>query len=422
MTANPSLAKHPRVEDWITIRPDGFVEVRTGKVEIGQRITTAIALVAARELGVPFDRVVMEPARTGRAPDEGYTSGSNSMEQSGDAVRLAAATARHELVARAARRLGVDAATLETGEGLVRSRETNRTLRFGELVEGAPLSLPVDPEAIPRADAAGGRPRPARIEPFHLRGLVTGTLRFVHDLQPDGLLHARVVRPPHYHALLESLPDDIETRLEGARLVREGSFLAVASEDEHRAIRAAARVDAAAKWSSTEKLDERPIRDQLLHNRRESFPVRDGRPRDEPIAEPPPDAPRTVRAAYERPYQMHGSLGPSAALARFDAGRLTVYTHSQGVYPLRDSIAETLGFAPESVDVEHAPGAGCYGHNGSDDAALEAALIARALPGLPGAPEVGARGRARLGTLRPRHADGALGPPRRGGKRAALVP
>ena len=375
-----SLAENPRVEDWITVRTDGFVDVRTGKVEIGQRITTAVALVAARELGVPFDRVVMEPARTGRSPDEGYTSGSNSMEQSGHAVRLAAATARRELVARAARRLGVDAATLEIGEGLVRSRETNRTLRFGELVEEAPLSLPVDPEAVLRAGAEEA-PRSPRIEPLHLRGLVTGTLRFVHDLQPEGSLHARVIRPPHYHASLEALPGDIETRLDGARLVRDGSFLAVAAEDEHRAIRAATRVAAAARWTSRNGLDERPIPEQLIHNRRESFPVRACRPREEPVPEPPPDAPRTVRAAYERPYQMHGSLGPSAALARFDAGRVTVWTHSQGIYPLRASIAETLGLAPESIDVEHAPGAGCYGHNGSDDAALEAALVARAIPG-----------------------------------------
>ena len=382
MTANPSLGENPRVEDWITVRPDGFVEVRTGKVEIGQRITTAVTLVAARELGVPFDRVVMEPARTGRSPDEGYTSGSNSMEQSGHAVRLAAATARHELVARAARRLGVDAATLETGEGLVRSRETNRTLRFGELVEGAPLSLPVDPEAVPRS-GAGGVARSPRIEPLHLRGLVTGTLRFVHDLRPEGALHARVVRPPHYHAALAGLAEGIEDGLEGARLVRDGSLLAVAAEDEHRAVRAAARVAAAAQWSSTEKLDERPIRDQLLENRRESFPVRDCRPRDEPVPALPPQAPRTVRAVYERPYQMHGSLAPSAALARFDGGRLTVWTHSQGVYPLRASIAETLGLAPESIDVEHAQGAGCYGHNGADDAALEAALVARAIAGRP---------------------------------------
>ena len=382
MTANPSLAENPRVEDWITVRPDGFVEVRTGKVEIGQRITTAVALVAARELGVPFDRVVMEPARTGRSPDEGYTSGSNSMEQSGHAVRLAAATARREFIARAAHRLGVDAATLEAGDGVVRSRETNRTLGYGELVEDTPLALPVDPEAAARTDVAES-PRPARVEPLHLRGLVTGTLPFVHDLRHEGTLHARVVRPPHYHATLASLPDDLEAGLDGARLVRDGSFLAVAAEDEHRAIRAAARVAAAAKWSPARSLDDRPMTEQLLGNRRESFPVRECRPREEPVPEPPPDPPRTVRAAYERPYQMHGSLAPSAALARFAGGQVAVWTHSQGIYPLRSAIAEALGLETDSVEVTHAPGAGCYGHNGSDDAALEAALVARAIPDRP---------------------------------------
>lgn len=382
MTANPSLAGNPRVEDWITVRPDGRIELRTGKVEIGQRITTAVALVAARELGVPFERVVMEPARTGRSPDEGYTSGSNSMEQSGHAVRLAAATARRELVTRAARRLGVDASTLEVRDGLVRSRETNRTVGFGELVEDAPLALPVDPEAVPLARVEEV-PRSPRVEPLDLRGTVTGTLHFVHDLRPEGTLHARVVRPPHYHARLASLAKGIESRLEGARLIRDGSFLAVADEDEHRAIRAANRVAGAAGWRSPRGLDDRPLPHQLVHNRRESFPVRDCRPHEEPVPKPPPDAPGTMRAVYERPYQMHGSLAPSAALARFAEGRMTVWTHSQGIYPLRSAIAETLDLAPSSVDVLHAPGAGCYGHNGADDAALEAALVARAIPDRP---------------------------------------
>ena len=381
-TSNPSLAVHPRVEDWITVRPDGFVEVRSGKVEIGQRIATALALVAAGELGVPFDRIVMVPPRTGVSPDEGYTSGSNSMEHSGRAVRLAAATARRELLARAAGRLGVDAATLEAHDGLVRSRETNQTLRFGELVEVSPLALPIDVQAPLRPNVRPGSRLP-RIEPLHLRELVTGTLHFVHDFRPTGMQHARVVRPPHYHAALAALPGDLEAELQGAKLVRNGSFLAVAAEDEHQAIRAAARVTAAAQWRSTRGLDERPLPEQLLGNRRESFPVRGCCPREELVPEPPPDTPRTVRAFYERPYQMHGSLAPSAALAHLADGVLTVWTHSQGIYPLRAAIAEALDLDPESVHVVHAPGAGCYGHNGSDDAALEAALIACALPGCP---------------------------------------
>ena len=382
MKVGPSLAAHPRVEDWITARPDGFVEVRTGKVDIGQGIGTAIALVAARELGVPFGRISMTPPRTGVSPDEGYTSGSNSMEHSGEAVRVAAATARRELVRRAAKRLGVEPATLNVHDGLVHSRETNRTLRFGELVEGDPLALPVDPDATLRSDRAPVAVAPP-IEPLRLRETVTGSLRFLHDLELPDLLHARVVRPPHYHGTLAALPEGLAARLDGARLVRDGSFLAVAHADEHRAIRAAARVAAAAKWASAKRLDERPIGDQLLGNRRESFPVREGRPCEEPVPGPPPDDAHTVRAAYERPYQMHASLAPSAALARFDGTVLTVWTHSQGIYPMRAGIAEVLGLDPESVEVVHAPGAGCYGHNGSDDAALEAALVARAVPGRP---------------------------------------
>ena len=383
MTSNPSLAANPRVEDWITIRPDDVVEVRSGKVEIGQRITTAVALVVAGELGVPFDHIVMVPPRTGVSADEGYTSGSNSMEQSGRAVRLAAATARRELIARAAERLGVDAATLDIHDGLVRSRETNRTLRFGQLVDDGPLALPIDPEAPSFSHVRGESVRPACVEPLHLRKHVTGTSRFVHDLRAADMLHARVVRPPHYHAALAALPDAFEAGLEGAKLIRDGSFLAVTAEDEHLAIRAAARVAAAAQWSSERGLDERPVSALLLGNRRQSFPVRECLPRQEPVPDPVPDGARTVRGVYERPYQMHASLAPSAALAHLDGGVLTVWTHSQGLYPLRAAIAETLGLDRDSVQVVHASGAGCYGHNGSDDAALEAALVACAFPGQP---------------------------------------
>ena len=383
MTSNPSLAANPRVEDWITIRTDDVVEVRSGKVEIGQRITTAVALVVAGELAVPFERIAMVPPRTGVSADEGYTSGSNSMEQSGHAVRLAAATARCELIARAAQRLGVDPATLEVHDGLVRSRETNRTLRFGELVHDRPLALPIDPNAPTLAGVRGDTARPARVEPLHLRAHVTGTSRFVHDLRPEGMLHARVVRPPHYHATLAALAKGVEADLEGARLVRDGSFLAVAVEDEHLAVRASARVAAAARWRVERGLDERPVSALLAGNRRQSFPVRECLPREEPVPELPADGRRTVRAVYERPYQMHASLAPSAALAHLAGGVLTVWTHSQGLYPLRAAIAETLGLERDSVQVVHAPGAGCYGHNGSDDAALEAALVACAFPGRP---------------------------------------
>ena len=383
MKGNPSLAAHPNVEDWIAVREDGDVEVRTGKVEIGQGIDTAVALIVADELGVPFDRVLMTPVRTGLAPDEGYTAGSSSLEHSGAALRHAAATLRRELLRRASRHLDVDAADLETGDGMVRSREINRTVAFAELVHDAPVTGPVDLRAPRRR---GTRLRPGdseEFEPLHVRSRVTGTLRFVHDLCPEGMLHARIVRPPHYHAVLAELPDEIVTMLGDAHLVRDGSFLAVAHDDEHQAIRGAERLSAVARWRAARDLDDGPIGQRLLENRRESFPVHGGMARDEPVGTPPLDGAGTIRASYERPYQMHGSLAPSAALAVFAGGRFTVWTHSQGPYPLRSALAEALDCGPASITVMHAPGSGCYGHNGADDAALEAALVARAIPGRP---------------------------------------
>ena len=378
---NSSLEAHPNVEDWIVVRADGGVEVRTGKVEIGQGIDTAVALIVAGELGVPFDRIAMTPVSTGLSPDEGYTAGSSSLEHSGQALRLAAATVRRELLRRASQRLGVDAADLETGDAMVRSRETNRTVAFAELVQGAPVTGPVARRAPRRRGARAGNP--GGFEPFHVRRRVTGTFKFVHDLCPAGTLHARVIRPPHYHALLEDLPDDIQTVLGDARLVRDGSFLAVAHDDEHTAIRGAERLSAAARWRAIRDLEEEPIGQLLLENRRESFPVRGGAARDEPVDMPPLSGPGTIRASYERPYQMHGSLAPSAALAVCADDHFTVWTHSQGPYPLRSALAEALDCDPASITVVHAPGAGCYGHNGADDAALEAALIARSIPGRP---------------------------------------
>ena len=408
MTVNPSLAAHPNVEDWIVVRADGGVEVRTGKVEIGQGIDTAVALIVADELGVPFDRVAMTPVSTGLSPDEGYTAGSSSLEHSGHALRLAAATLRRELLARASQRLDVDATDLETGDAMVRSRQTNRTVAFAELVHDAPVTGPVDARAPRRRGARSGNPE--GFEPLHVRRRVTGTLKFAHDLCPAGTLHARIVRPPHYHAVLESLPDDMQTVLGDVRLVRDGSFLAVAHDDEHMTIRGAERLSAAARWRAIRDLDEGPIGQRLLENRRESFPVRGGVARDEPVDMPPLSGAGTIRASYERPYQMHGSLAPSAALAVLNGRPL----YRVDAFPGALSVAQRPG-----------RGAGLRSRLDHGDARPRIRMLraqrcrrrcARGGARRPRhsrtsrAAEVVARGRTRLGTLRFRDADGTVRP------------
>ena len=387
MAPNPSLENNPSLDHWLAIGPGETVAVRSGKVDIGQRISTAVAMLVADELDIDPARVETVRTETGLSPDEGITSGSYSMTQTGEAVRRAAATARRHLLDRAARLLDVDPATLEVDDGTIQSRATNRQTSYWELAAGEPFGIDVDADAPLKPRAAlrhVGTAATAR----DMADIVRGSPHFLPDMSRPGMLHARTVRPPHYHARLEALDPAIPDRLagEGVRVVRDGSFLAVAAEDEFQAAKAAQRLAAAAVWDKGGGLATGDIYESLRRNQRVSLPVVDGAPVEAPVPPPgdPPDgAAVTLEARYERPYQMHASLGPSAAMAEFDDGRLTILSHSQGIYFLRAALAETFAMAPGAIRIVHAPGAGCYGHNGADDAALDAAIVARALPGAP---------------------------------------
>jgi len=387
MASNPSVENNPALDDWLSLGPGETVAVRSGKVDIGQRISTAVAMLVADELDVDPARVETVRTETGLSPDEGITSGSYSMTQTGEAVRRAAATARRHLLDRAAQALDVDPATLEVDDGTIHSRATNRQTSYWELMEGKPFGIDIDPDAPLKPREALRHVGTSAIA-RGMEDIVRGRPWFLHDMTLPDMLHARVVRPPHYRARLGSIGRTVLDRLadEGTRVVRDGSFLAVAAADEYRAVRAAERLAAAASWDEGEGLPSGDIYESLRGNERVSLPVVDGAPVEAPVPAPeapPASAAATLEARYERPYQMHASLGPSAAMAGFADGRLSVVTHSQGIYFLRAALAETFDMAPGDIRLVHAPGAGCYGHNGADDAALDAALVARALPDRP---------------------------------------
>ncbi len=386
MSVAENLKKHSGVDDWIVVAPNGRITVRTGKVDIGQRISTALALIAAEELDVNFERINVEGVDTAVSPDEEYTSASNSVERSGNTIRLASATARRHLLALAAHALEAAPDSLEVSDGLVRSKSTNRSISYWEMLEGKRFAIAVDTEVESKPAQNYRLIGQRAVVPADLAGLVQGTEPFVHDMVVPGMLHARLVRPPHYHARIAEVDPAINGRLDGAHLVRDGSFVAVAAKDEYQAIRAAARVASAISWSPERGLDIRDVFTRLTTDPRISLPVRDGNAFDEPISplEPPPqEATTTIHIRVERPYIMHASIGPSAALALFEDGTLTIWTHTQGVFPLRLTIAESLGIDAARIRLVQKRGAGAYGHNGADDAALDAALIARALPGQP---------------------------------------
>jgi CO/xanthine dehydrogenase Mo-binding subunit len=387
MGSNPSLNKHPDVDDWIAIDGDGRVHARSGKVDLGQRISRSLAIITAEELEMDPDDIVVEPRTTGESPDEGMTAGSNSIEHSGNALRLASATARHHLLALAAEKLGTDMSALRLDNGLVREPETNRTVSLKELAGGLPFGVPVDPDIQVKPPESYRLIGKAGISGEALARAVGETI-FVQDMVVDGMWHARIVRPPHAKARLVALDDAVRERLESRdiSIVLDGSFVAVAGADEFAVLRACNQLAAAATWDQAPGLDTTDIFEQITERERTSLPLQDATPVEEPVPampDPPAEAVTTLSARYERPYQMHASIGPSAALAVAGDGGIELWTHSQGIYPLRNTIAETFSLKPEEVTVHHALGAGCYGHNGADDAAFEAVLVARALPGRP---------------------------------------
>lgn len=388
MPDNASLSKTPALDDWIRLEEQGRITVANGKVDIGQRISTAVALIAAEELDVDPARIDVAAPETGASPDEGITSGSNSMEESGNAVRHAAATARRHLLRLAAETLDVQEDMLEVDDGLVVARATNRSVTYWDLMpEGSAFGIDVD-EAAPTKPVASFRYVGHFATARGMERLAGGSARFVHDMVLPNMLHARPVRPPHYHAILESLDETVVERLEseGVTIIRDGTYLAVAAEDEYQVVRAAERLSNAARWDTGEGLPEGDMFERLLTEPRQSLRVVDGKPVDEdvpPLADPPASAAATLEARYDRPYHMHGSVGPSAAMAVCEDGKLTIWSHSQGIYLLRAAMADGLEMDPDDIRIIHTPGAGCYGHNGADDAATDAALIARAIPGRP---------------------------------------
>ena len=373
-----SLADAPMLDSWIRIGPEGEITVFTGKAELGQGIRTALAMVAAEELGVAPEEIELITADTGRTPDEGFTAGSNSMAESGTAVRYAAASVRQLLLDEAARRWTANAADLRVESKQVVAGD-GRTLGYGELAAGMNLN---DPGARRRAAEAARGPSPSWAPTF--RG---STSRARSPARPPMCTTcarracctpawcARRARPPNWWPWIpaRSRPCPASSRSCGTAASSRSS----PSASSRRCWRCA-RLPPPREWRERESLPEQSrLYDVLRELETEVGTVAEaGSPQV-------PDGERTRRMTFTRPYMMHGSIGPSCAVALMEGDALTVWSHTQGVYPDREAISELLGMPLERVRVIHLEGAGCYGHNGADDAAADAALIARALPGRP---------------------------------------
>jgi len=373
-----SLNTNRRLDAWLRIDPNGTVTIFTGKIELGQGIGTALSQIAADELDVDLPRIGVVSGDTARTPNEGQTAGSLSVEQSGTALRFACAEARDILLSAAAVRLGVPATDLRVSHGTV-TAPSGAAATYWELAGDADLKRDATAKVKPKSPAQRqwvGKSISRRDIPKKF----TGGAAYVQDIRLPGMVFGRVVRPPSPGARLTSVDEAAVRRLPGVvAVVRDGSFVAVAAEREEQAVRARAALAKRARWTEIESLP--PPGDALYQHLMSALAA--GRTvfdKTSPAAAAPV---KTLDALYTRPFQCHGSIGPSCAVAQWQDGKLTVWTHSQGVFPLRAELVKVFGLKPLDIRCIHAEGAGCYGHNGADDVALDAALVARATNGRP---------------------------------------
>jgi CO/xanthine dehydrogenase Mo-binding subunit len=372
-----SLAANPRLSSWVRFTDEGGVAISPGKVEIGQGIVTALAQIAADELDVDISKVEMIRASTASSPNEGVTSGSLSIQQSGRALRHACAEVRQRFLLAASERLGVDASLLAIDDGTISGPGNVRT-SYWELA--GDVSLDHDATAGAAAKGAATRVVAGRSVPrVDIPDKIFARPRFIHDSSLPGLLHGRALRPDISGARLTGLDEEAARAVPGlVAIVRDGGFAGVIADNEAAAEAALKALRKGAAWSAGEPLPDEDRLADFLKSQPVETTVIDAR-----TAASTKTAARSLRRQYTRPYVAHASIAPSCAMARWDGDRVHVWTHSQGVYLLRADLAIVLKLPAENIIVEHMEGAGCYGHNAADDVALDAVLLAKAAGGRP---------------------------------------
>jgi CO/xanthine dehydrogenase Mo-binding subunit len=373
----PLLAQNPRLDQWVGFPALGRVRVATGRVEIGQGVLTAMIQIAAEELDVAPERIRLETGDTALSPNEGYTAGSQSIQFGGVVLRLVCAEVRALFVDAAARRFGCAAADLAVRDGAILHRGAPIGQDYWSLARAVDLARPAAGRAPIKPAGAHhviGQSAP-RVD---LAAKVFGQPVFIHDMILDGMRHARVVRQPRRGATIASVDEAAIRRVAKGPvdIVRDGNFLAIVGADETIVEAVAAVAPAHVAWEGVDPIN--PFQEEarwLLQQ-----------PTIDQSQGPPADAPAGVarrEAGYTRMHIAHASVAPSCGLAVYRDGKLEVWTHSQGVYPLKAALSRSLKLDPAAITVRHAQGPGCYGHNGADDAAADAAALALRLPGQP---------------------------------------
>jgi nicotinate dehydrogenase subunit B len=369
----PKVVAPDRVDGFLAIDRHGNVTVFSGKVDLGTGVRTAITQIAAEELDVPMARVNVIQGDTLLTPDQGPTYGSLSVQNGGTQIRLAAATARRALLRKAARRLNVEQHELTVDAGVIKRKRGTASVRYDELIGGGTLEIALDDDAPlkdPQSYAVVGRSQPR----LDIPDKVTGRFTYMQDFRIEGMVHGRVVRPPAVGATLLSVDADSVSHVPGLiKVVQRKDFLAVVAMTEWGAISAARQLKA--RWSDWQGL---PDEDKIFDYVRATPIVREDVTSNRGDVEAAlAAAAKRLSSTYDFAIHTHGSIGPSCAVAAFEGGKLTCWSASQATHNLRQQLALMFSLSDADVRAIYIDGSGCYGRNGHEDAAADAALLAR---------------------------------------------
>ncbi|KMO22126.1 molybdopterin cofactor-binding domain-containing protein [Methylobacterium platani] len=376
-----AAAAGPQRALYLAVDGAGRVTAFNGHVDLGTGIRTALAQIVAEELDVPFAHVAMELGSTATAPDQGGTIASETIQIAAIPLRQAAATARRHLVEAASLRLNRGTAELTVADGTVRvAAEPELGIPYGELVRGSRTALTLDPGAPLKpveAYTVVGRPVP-RVD---IPEKAVGAWTYVHDVRVPGMVHGRVVRPPGAGVdaglgdRLAAVDEASVAHIPGlVAVVRIGDFVGVVAEREENAAEAARCLRTT--WHPLDGLPDLNRPEAALRgNPSTARTLLDRGDVDRALAHAPARLDRT----YVWPYQMHGSIGPSCAVAEFRDGDLVVWSGTQNPHVLQSDLALLLDLPEDRIAIERHEAAGCYGRNCADDVAADAALLARAV-------------------------------------------
>jgi len=386
--APPTGDNDPQALDsWLAIAPDGTVTFYTSKVEIGTGTITALAQIVAEELDVPFDRVRMASGDTANTIEQGSTVGSRTIERAGPQIRQAAAAARQELLKLAAARLKAPTDKLIVQNGVVSvAGDPGKKITYGQLIGGKRFDLKIsatgtgwDMKVAPEAKAKDPKDYKIVGQPLKrmdVPGKVTGEHTYTHDLRIAGMLHGRVVRPPVVNTEPAKIDESEARDIPGfVKVVREGSFVGVVAQTEWAAINAAE----ALKVEWTPAKTKLPVNDALYAYLKNNKPVRTRKIVDKGDLDGAfKNAKKTYQASFRWPFQMHGMIGPSCAIADVRGDKATIWSGPQGPFRTRTMIAALLKIPEQNVRVIYHEVSGSYGRMSTDDGAEDAALLSRA--------------------------------------------